>query len=166
MMDSNAQKAVRESEPDAKVLAAYWGDALNANETRLLGCAADSRLADVITYFSTPNRSLVHLPTRVREGTNSTAWTTYYVVRQQDRRHVRNAEVFRVDPKDSDHNLVFAHVRLGGRVTPNRHRIEISSGQPNTSLVRLKRQPEQRVPGKGLSCCSLFPEGPGCNYLG
>ena len=106
---------------NVRVLGPYGRDTLNDNGSRLLACAAEYKLSIVNTFFSPPKR-----------GGNSDAFTyegpkeshrwrlDYILVRQHDRRLVRNITVH---PKmKSDHRLVSASIRLLGRNAPNRRR--------------------------------------------
>ena len=124
MMDANARTGGRGEGGglgDARVLGPYGRDILNDNGSRLLACAAEYKLSIVNTFFSTPKR-----------GGNSDAFTyegpkeshrwrlDYILVRQHDRRLVRNITVH---PKmKSGHRLVSACIRLLGRNAPNRRR--------------------------------------------
>ena len=99
----------------------YGRDTLNDNGSRFLACAAEYKLTIVNTFFSTSKR-----------GGNSDAFTyegpkeshrwrlDYILVRQHDRRLVRNITVH---PKmKSDHRLVSASIRILGRNASNRRR--------------------------------------------
>ena len=124
MMDANARTGGRGEGGglgDVRVLGPYGRDTLNDNGSRLLACAAEYKLSIANTFFSTPKR-----------GGNSDAFTyegpkeshrwrlDYILVRQHDRRLVRNITVH---PKmKSDHRLVSASIRLLGRNAPNRRR--------------------------------------------
>ena len=124
MIDANARTRGRGEGGglgDVRVLGPYGRYILNDNGSRLLACAAEYKLSIVNTFFSTPKR-----------GGNSDAFTyegpkeshrwrlDYILVRQHDRRLVRNITVH---PKmKSDHRLVSASIRLLGRNAPNRHR--------------------------------------------
>ena len=116
MMDANARTGGRGEGGglfigDVRVLGPYGRDTLNDNGSRLLACAAEYKLSIVNTFFSTPKR-----------GGNSDAFTyegpkeshrwrlDYILVRQHDRRLVRNITVH---PKmKSDHRLVSASIGL------------------------------------------------------
>ena len=124
MMDANARTGGRGEGGgvgDVQVLGPYGRDTLNDNGSRLLACAAEYKLSIVNTFFSTPKR-----------GGNSDAFTyegpkesyrwhvDYILVRQHDRRFVRNITVH---PKmKSDHRLVSASIRFLRRNAPNRRR--------------------------------------------
>ena len=105
-------------------MSGFWdhtAETLSRTTDRLLACAAEYKLSIVSTFFSTPKR-----------GGNSDAFTyegpkeshrwrlNYILVRQHDRRLVRNITVH---PKmKSNHRLVSASIRLLGRNAPNRRR--------------------------------------------
>ena len=89
-------------------------------------------------------------PTCIEHGFPSAAVVNSNRVRAVDlanhkqRKRVRDTKVRRVDPKVSDHNVVFVHVRLGGRVAPNRRRRDVASGQPSIDLNRQKAEVDLR----------------------
>jgi len=141
MMDANARTGVREAGSDPKVLGAYGRDKLNGNGTRLLNLAGDNHLALVNTFFCTPKNGISHTFQQANASKQQHR-LDYLLVRQVERPCVRDAKVYFVDPKDSDHHLVLAHVRLGGRVASNRRRHVSKSGRPNIDLARLKSETE------------------------
>ena len=124
MMDANARTGGRGEGGglgDVRILGPYGRDILNDNGSLLLPCAAEYKLSIFNTFFSTPKR-----------GGNSDAFTyegpkeshrwrlDYILVRQHDRRLVRNITVH---PKmKSDHRLVSTSIRLLGRNAPSRRR--------------------------------------------
>ncbi|CAM9779802.1 unnamed protein product, partial [Sphacelaria rigidula] len=121
MMDANARTGKREvgDMDDARVLGEYGRDTRNDNGRRPLKCAAQNKMVITNTFFRTPIR-----------GESSTAYTyagpkvehrwrlDYILVRQYDRRLVRNVTVH--TEVESDHRLVSAAIRLLGRTAPNR----------------------------------------------
>ncbi|CAN0091623.1 unnamed protein product, partial [Sphacelaria rigidula] len=96
IMDAHVRTGKREvgGMDDAHVLGENGRDTRNDNGRRLLKCAAENKMAITKTFFRTPNR-----------GESSTAYTyagpkvehrwrlDYILVRQQDRRLVRNITV-------------------------------------------------------------------------
>ena len=139
MVDANARTGRRgDGCSDKKVLGAYGRDTLNDNGERLLSLAADNKLAVLNTFFSTPKRGISHTFQSANRGKGQYR-LDYILIRQADMRLVRNVTVRRTDPKDSDHHLVYAAIRLLDRVAPNRRKINnnTSSGRATIDLQRL-----------------------------
>ena len=158
MMDANARTGVRQVGSDPKVLGAYGRDTLNGNGRRLLGLAADNRLAIANTFFCTPKDGISHTFEQANKSKQQHR-LDYLLVRQSDRPRVRDTKVHPVDPKDSDHNLVLAHIRLGGRVAPNRRRRTTKSGRPNIDLARLKAETDLRREFQARAPCAAASLG-------
>ena len=120
MMDANARTGGRGEGGglgDVRVLGPYGRDTLNDNGSRLLACAAEYKLSIVNTFFSTPKRGGNSNALTYEGPKESHRWRLDYIlVRQHDRRLVRNITVH---PKmKADHRLVSASIRLLGRNTP------------------------------------------------
>ena len=130
LMDANArtgrgEKGQVESK-DNKNLGAYGRDTLNDNGELLLSFANNHDLPLVNTFFSTPKGGVLH--TFSGRGKKR---IDYILTRQRDRKFVRNVTVH---PRPSflpisDHNIVFAPVKLLGHFAQNR-RLRASAKPP------------------------------------
>ena len=128
LMDANArtgEKVEEERTEDDGVLGAHGRDELNNNGKRLLNFATDNKLAVTNTFFSTRKGGILHTYNGVignRAG--DFKHIDYILARQAHRPSVHNVEVHpqpnRPIKADSDHNMVFATVDLGGRFAHNR----------------------------------------------
>ena len=120
LIDANARTGVRMGEEDCKVIGAYGRDTRvsDSNGTSLLRLAGDNKLALVNTFFSVPKGCT----SRTFNGTRPAdrKRIDYVITRQSHRRLVRNVTVHLQPYADSDHNIVWARVRLPGRFARNR----------------------------------------------
>ena len=110
---------------DGRVLGAYGRDELNNNGKRLLPLASDNKLTLTNTFFSARRGGLSH--TGTFDGINSRndrKRIDYILTRQAHRPRVYDVKVHPQPPSpaktDSDHNIVYAMVRLSGRIASNR----------------------------------------------
>ncbi|CAB1111436.1 unnamed protein product [Ectocarpus sp. CCAP 1310/34] len=145
LMDANAgSDRRRDGCCDAKIMGAYGRDIMNHNGERLLGLASDNQLSLTNTYFRTPKGGVQHTFQSSNKGKEKYR-LDFILMRQADRRFVRNVSVKRVDFKDSDHNLVLTTVRLPPRVAPNR-RVRGNSGSSRIriNLERLRKDKHVR----------------------
>ncbi|CAB1117139.1 unnamed protein product [Ectocarpus sp. CCAP 1310/34] len=145
LMDANARTGRRRDGCcDAKIMGAYGRDIMNNNGERLLGLASDNQLSLTNTYFRTPKGGVQHTFQSSNKGKEKYR-LDFILMRQADRRFVRNVSVKRVDFKDSDHNLVLTTVRLPPRVAPNR-RVRGNSGSRRIriDLERLRKDKHLR----------------------
>ena len=104
---------------------AYGRDELNNNGKRLLNFATDNKLAVTNTFFSTHKGGISHTYNGViGDRAGDFKRIDYILTRQAHRPRVHNVEVHpqpnRPIKADSDHNMVFATVDLGGRFAHNR----------------------------------------------
>ena len=128
LMDANArtgEKIEGEGTEDDGVLGAYGRDELNNNGKRLLNFATDNKLAVTNTFFSTRNGGISHTYNGViGDRAGDFKRIDYILTRRAHRPRVHNVEIHpqpnRPIEADSDHNMVFATVDLGGRFTHNR----------------------------------------------
>ena len=128
LMDANArtdEKIQGEGTEDDGELGAYGRDELNNNGKRLLNFATDNKLAVTNTFFSTREGGISHTYNGVTGGrAGDFKRIDYILTRQAQRPRVNNVEVHpqrnRPIKADSDHNMVFATVDLGGRFAHNR----------------------------------------------
>ena len=128
LMDANArtdEKIEGERTEDDGVLGAYGRDELNNNGKRLLNFATDNKLAVTNTFFSTRKDGILHTYNGViGDRAGDFKRIDCILTRQAHRARVHNVEVHpqpnRPIKADSDHNMVFATVDLGGRFAHNR----------------------------------------------
>ena len=128
LMDANArtgEKTEGERTEDDGVLGAYRRDELNNNGKRLLNFATDNKLAVTNTFFSTRKGGISHTYNGViGDRAGDFKRIDNILIRQAHRPRVHNVEVHpqpnRPIKADSDHNMVFAIVNLGGRFAHNR----------------------------------------------
>ena len=124
---------------DNKSLGAYGRDTLNDNGELLLSFANNHDLPIVNTFFSTPKGGLSH----TFNGRDKNR-IDYILTRQRDRKLVRNVAGH---PQPSflpfsDHNIVFAPVKLLGHFARNR-RLRVSA-KPPVDRRRLVTDPQLR----------------------
>ena len=149
MTDANARTGKRGEgggETDSKVLGAYGRDVLNENGKLLLGFAEDNKLALLNTFFSTPKRGVSYTFQSANRGKGQ-ARLDYILTKKGDRRLVRcvNVRSPPLESPESDHNLVYATVRIPGRSAPNRRMRESTKAAPSTAdLQRLMTDPDLR----------------------
>ena len=128
LMDANArtdEKIEGERTEDDGVLGAYGRDELNNNGKRLLNFATDNKPAVMNTLFSTSKGGISHTYNGViGDRAGDFKRIDYVLTRQAHRPRVHNVKVHpqpnRPIKADSDHNMVFATVDLGGRFAHNR----------------------------------------------
>ena len=125
LTDASARTGKRgksEGEADSKVLGAYGRDMLNKNSKLLLGFAEDNKLA-LNTFFCTC-KSGVSYTFQSANRSKVQARLDYILTKQADRRLIRCINVRRppLEVPESDHNLVYAKVRIPRRSAPNRRK--------------------------------------------
>ena len=128
LMDANArtgEKIEGEGTKGDGVLGAYGRDELNNNGKRLVNFATDNKCAVMNTIFSTRKGGISHTYNGVvGDRDDDFKCIDYILTRQAHRPRVHNVEVHpqpnRPIKVDSDHNMVFATVDLGGRFAHNR----------------------------------------------
>ena len=128
LMGANAHTGVKiegEGTEDGGVLGAYVRDELNSNGKRLLNFATDNKLTVTNTFFSTRKGGISHTHNGViGDRAGDFKRIDYILTRQAHRSRAHNVEVHpqpnRPIKADSDHNMVFATVDLGGRFAHNR----------------------------------------------
>ena len=128
LMDANArtgEKIEGERTEDDGVLGAYGRDELNDNGKLLLNFATDNKRAVTNSFFSTRNGGISYTYSGViGDRAGDFKRINYILTRQAHRPRVHSVEVHpqpnRPIKADSDHNMVFATVDLGGRFAHNR----------------------------------------------
>ena len=138
--DANARTAKRgegEDKADSKVLSAYGRDMLNENGKLLLSFAEDNKLALLNTLFCTPKGG-VSYTFQSANRSQGQAHFDYILTKQAERRLIPCVNVRRTPLKasESDHNLVYAKVRIPHRSAPNRKKRD--STKKTTKLADLR----------------------------
>ena len=124
-------------ETDSKVLGAYARDKLNTNGKLLLGFSEDNELALLNTLFCTP-KSGVSYTFQSANRSKGQARLDYILTKQADRRLIRCVNVRRppLEASESDHNLVYAKVRIPRRSAPNRKKRDSTKETPKLADLR------------------------------
>ena len=149
LTDANARTGKRGEgggEADIKVLGAYGRDRLNENGKLLLGFAEDNKLALLNTLFCTP-KSGVSYTFQSANRSKGQARLGYILTKQADRRLTRCVDARRppFETPKSDHNLVYAKVRIPRRSAPNRRKSDSTKQTPKLAdLKRLMTGPNLR----------------------
>ena len=149
LTDANARTGKRGDgggEADNKVLGAYGRDKLNENGKLLLGFAKDNKLALLNTLFCTP-KSGVSYTFLSANRSKGQARLDYILAKQADRRLIRCVNVRRppLEAPESDHNPVYAKVRIQHRSAPNRRKRDRTKETPKLAdLRRLMTDPNLR----------------------
>ena len=126
LTDANTRTGKRgegEGEADSKVLGAYGRDKLNENGKLLPGFAEDNKLALLNTFFCTPKCG-VSYTFQSANRSKGQARLDYILIKQADHRLIGCVNVHRhpLEAPKSDHNLVYAKVRIPRRSAPNRRK--------------------------------------------
>ena len=138
LMDANAHTSENiegERTEDDGVLGAYGRDKLNDNNKRLLNFATDNKLAVTNTFLSTRKGGISHTYNGIiGDRAGDFKCIDYILTRQAHRLRVHNVEVHpqpnRPIEADSDHNMVFVTVNLGGRFAHNRRVQQTPQSRP------------------------------------
>ena len=133
-------------ESDNEVLGAYGRDKLNENGKLLLGFAEHNKLALLNTFFCTP-KSGVSYTFQSANRSKRHARLDCILTNQADRRLNRCANACRppLEAPESDHNLVYAKVRIPRRSAPKRRKRDSTKETPKLAdLRRLMTGPNLR----------------------
>ena len=128
------------------MLGAYGRDKVNKNGKLLLGFAKDNKLALLNTFFRTPQNGVSYTPQSVNRSKGQSR-LDYILTKQADRRLIRCVNVRRppLEAPESDHNLVYAKVRIPRRSAPNRSKRDRTKENPKLAdLRRLMTDPNLR----------------------
>ena len=108
----------------SKVLGTYDFNKLNENGKLLLGFAEDNKLALLNTFFCTPKSGVAYTFQSANRSKGQVR-LDYILTKQADRRLIRRVNVRRppLEAPESDHNFVYAKVRIPRRSAPNRARL-------------------------------------------
>ena len=120
------------------MLGACGRDKLNENGKLLLGFAEDNKLALLNTFFCTP-KSDVSYTFQSANRSKGQARLDYILTKQADRRLIRCVNVRRppLQAPESDHNFMYATVRIPRRSAPNRRKRDSTKETPNLADLRL-----------------------------
>ena len=146
------------------MLSAYGRDGLNENGKLLLRFAEDNKLALLNTFFCTP-KSGVSYTFQSANHCKDQARLDYILTKQADRRLVRCIKVRSppLESAESDHNLVYATLRIPRRSAPNRRRRESTKAtRKNVDLQRLMADPDLRRQVASAMSAALSPIPNGC----
>ena len=152
LMDANARTGKEiegERTEDDVVLGTYGRNGLNDNGKRLLEFATDNELAVTNTlFFSTRKRGISHTYNGVvRDRAGDFKRIDYILTLQVHRPRVHNVEAppqpNRPIKADSDNNMVFATVDLGGRIAHNQPSYTANTATP---AIRQKKPAEDGIP--------------------
>ena len=126
LTDANARTGKRDEggvEADIKVLGAYGRNKFNENSKLLMGFAEDNKLALLGTLLCTP-KSGVSYTFRSANRSKGQARLGYIPTKHADRRLSRCVDIRRppFEVLESDHNLVYAKVRIPRRSARNRRK--------------------------------------------
>ena len=149
LADANARTGKRGEgggEADSKVLGAYGRDKINENGKLLLGFAEDNKLALLNTFFCTPKIG-VSYTFQSANRSKGQAHLDYVLTKQADGRLIRYVNVRHppLEAPESDHNLVYAKVRIPRRSGPNRGKRDRTKETPKLGdLRRLMTDPNLR----------------------
>ena len=128
------------------MLGAYGQDKLNENCKLLLGFAEDNKLALLNTFFYTP-KSGVSYTFQSANRSKKQARLDHILTKQADRRLIRCVNDRRppLEVPESDHNLVYAKVRIPRRFAQNRRKRDSTKETPTLAdLRRLMTDPNLR----------------------
>ena len=116
---------------------AYGRNKLNENGKLLLGFAEDNKLALLNTFFCTPKSGVSYTSQRANRSKGQ-ARLDYILTKQADRRLIRCVYVRRppLEAPESDHNLVYAKVRIPRRSVPNWRKRDITKETPKLADPR------------------------------
>ena len=128
------------------MLGAYGRDKLNENGKLLLGFAEDNKLALLNTFFCTP-KSGVSYTFQSANRSKGQARLDYILTKQADCQLIRCVNVRRplLEAPESNHNLVYAKVRIPRRSAPNLRKRGSTKETPKLAdLRRLMTDPNLR----------------------
>ena len=147
---------------DGRVLGAYGRDELNSGK-RLLTFATNKKLACTTAFFSTRKGGVSHTFNGI-SSRNDQKRIDYIPTRQAHPSRVYDKVHPQPPPParaDSDHNILYATVRLSGRFTPNRHVRTIKQIRPfNRQKFRSDEDCRHQVVEQILSKLSFLPSQP------
>ena len=106
------------------MLGTYGRDVFNDNGKLLLGFAEDNKLALLNTFFCTSKSGVSSYTFQSTNHSKGQARLDYILTKKADRRFVCCVNVRRppLEAPESDHNLVYAKVRIPRRSVPNRRK--------------------------------------------
>ena len=166
LTDANARTKKRGEgggEVASKVLGAYGRDKLNDSGKLLLGFAEDNKLALLNTFFCN-SKSGVSYTFQSVNCSKGQAHLDYILIKQAGRRLIRLVNVRRLPLKapESDHNLVYAKVRIPRRSAPSRRKRDSTKEIPELAdLRRLMTDPNLRcqIANARVDALPSIPDG-------
>ena len=119
------------------MLSAYSRDMLNENGKLLLGFTEDNKLAPLNTFFCTSKSGMSYTFQRTNRSKGQ-ARLDYILTKQSDRRFIRCLNVRRppLEAPESNHNLVYAKVRIPRRSVLNRRKRDSTKETPKLADLR------------------------------
>ena len=162
LTDANARTGKGDEgggEADSKVLGAYGRDVLNENGQLLLGFAEVNELILLNTFFCTPKSGVSYTFQSANRSKGQVRFD-YIVTKQADRRPIRcvNARWSPLEAPESNHNLVYAKVRIPCRFVPNRRQRNSTKKTPKLAdLRRLMTNPNLRCQVANVMVAALPP---------
>ena len=119
------------------MLGAYGRDVFSENGKLLLGFTKDNTLALLNTFFCTSKCSMSYTFQSVNRSKGQ-ARLGYILTNKSDRQLIRCVNVYRplLEASESDHNLVYAKVRMPRRSAPNRRKRDNTKKTPKTADLR------------------------------
>ena len=141
------------------MLGARGRDVLNENGKLLLSFAEDNKLALLNTFFCTP-KSGVSYTFQSPNHSERQACLDYILTKQADRRLIRCVNVRQpsLEAPESDHNLVYANVRIPRRFAPNQRKRNSTKETPKLAeLRRLMTDPNLRCQVANAMATALTP---------
>ena len=115
------------------MLGAYGRDVLNENGKLLLAFAEDTKLTLLNTFFCTP-KSGGSYTFQSANRSKGQARLDYILTKQADHRLIHC--VSPLEALETDHNLVYARVRVPRRSTPNRRKRDSTKETSKTADFR------------------------------
>ena len=163
LTDVNARTGKRGEgggEAGTKVLGAYDRDVLNECGKLLLSFAGDNKLALLNTNLICTPKSAVSYTFQSAKHSKGQARFDHILTKQADRRLVLCVNLRRppLETPESDHNLVYAKVRISRRSAPNRRKKDGSKETPTLAdLRRLVTVPNLRCQVANAMAPALRP---------
>ena len=126
-----------DGEIDSKVLCVYGRDVLNENGKLLLGFAEHNKLTLLNISFCTPKNG-VSYTLQSDNHSKGQARVDYILTKQAGRRSIRCVNICRpsLEAPESDHNIVYAKVRISRRSVPSRRKRDSTKETLKTAELR------------------------------
>ena len=137
-MPGQGREVRAEEKQTEKSWAHYGRDKLNENGRLLLGFAKDNKLALLLNAFFCTPKSGVSYTFQSANRSKGQARLDYILTKQAGRRLIRCISVRwpPLEAPESDHNLVYAKVRIPRRSAPNRRKRDSTKETPKLADLR------------------------------